>query len=531
MRIVPICPLVTAVELDVARNIIRVTAQGQKKVFDAYGSTLPLTGSHPEASFETILTCQDPVAVVRVGVDHHEISSDLLALLAQGNPLTVPLDDLSARDPNGKQWSLTLLYLLPSTGETQLLGIIETQEKALLTNDERLVAVLDILGFSQLLNTLSLDELENKLQDVFKAVAFAELFAKDVLLMTPTEELANVPELQQLAVAIISDTIVIYGRSNQPLLRTIVEAVAYLMDATAQLGWLLRGAIDVDTFRAIDAHHMFIGRALATAYKLERAQNWSGCILSENILTRFPKDVEELTASGLVVRYDVPMKSSDAIIHQPQLAVNWTNMTNVHLHDRLTALHTLLENAPPSAKNKVQETIQFVETMQRQGLTAVRAKTATISYLGARAAPETNGVVPIRMLVFEDCAGSAQRVIDHLTALNIGVVLVRSIDRAKAALAQYDSIRLYVADHHIPESGLVSIAAVIFERDVLKKEFKGIPSALLTDNPHARSSDEGVAFGFKQAGGDYVIDCRQRSAQAIASELVNLLADKSSRGK
>jgi len=400
-----------------------------------------------------------------------------------------------------------------------------------LAEDERLVAVMDILGFSQMLRTLSLDELEAKLRrDIFAGLATVQFLSKDFLVMKPDKELLEVPELEQFECAIISDTVIIYLKSNAPELRTIVEAVAFLMDLTAQQGWLLRGTIDVDTFRALSEHHMFIGRGLATAYQLERSQDWSGCILSENVERRLQKEVENLAEYGLLVRYDVPVKAGSKTVHRPHLAVNWTNMGNVNLQDRDSALRSLLNAAPKKAKNKIRETIAFVENMKKQGLASVTHKTARlvsvpdrITLTSASDDIQTNGVNPIKILVFEDGPGSAPQIIECLADHGVGAVLVQSNDEAVAALEKYKTIRLYVSDHNFAHSGFVQISGILFERDVLKKRFKGIRSTLLTENPDAQNPDEGLAFGFRQAGGDYVTDCRGKTDSDIAGELIELL--------
>lgn len=533
MKIFPLCALVTEIELDFTRNIIRVTTQGEKKILDAMGNATPLAKPPKGSTFTKVMTSQTPCAVVRSEIDEQDgLSAATVELIEQGNPMTIPMDELSSSDPEGRQWNLILFHVLRRSSDgTHVLALLEAEEDTTLAQDERLVGVMDILGFSQMLRTLSLDELETKLQrDIFAGLATVQFLSKDFLVMRPDKELVEVPELEQLECAIISDTLIIYLKSNSHDLRTIVEAVAFLMDQTVQQGWLLRGAIDVDTFRAISEHHMFIGRALATAYQLERSQDWSGCILSDNVERRFQEEIESMIEPGLLVRYNVPTKSGSKIVHRRHLAVNWTNMRNVNLQKRDSALHALLDAAPQKAKKKVRETIAFVEDMKKQGLASVTHKTARlvtvpddIALTSTEEDMQTNGINPIEILVFEDGPGSALQIIDCLADHDVGAVLVRSNDEAVTALEKYGTIRLYVSDHNFPHSGFVQISGVLLERDILKKRFKGIKSTLLTDNPDAQSPDEGLAFGFRQAGGDYVTDCRGKTNSDIADELVELL--------
>ena len=135
----------------------------------------------------------------------------------------------------------------------------------------------------------------------------------------------------------------------------------------------------------------------------------------------------------------------------------------------------------------------------------------------------TNGVSPVKMLIFEDSPGSAKGIADQLTAGKVGAVTVRSNDQAEAALRRFKKIKLYVSDHHFRRGGMISISCLLCERDVLKKRFLGIKSTILTNNPNAKSPKEDPCYGFKSAGGDFITDCRGKTDKEIASELVELL--------
>jgi hypothetical protein len=157
----------------------------------------------------------------------------------------------------------------------------------------------------------------------------------------------------------------------------------------------------------------------------------------------------------------------------------------------------------------------LVQDLQRS-LREVRAPRREINV-------ETNGRSPVRILVYEDCSGSAKGVVRALAELDVGVVTVRSKDQAKKALGKYRKILLYVSDHHFEYDGMVQISGAIFERDVLKKEYPGIRSTILTYKPDAQSPEEGVAYGFRKGGGDYVTDCRGKSDEDIAHALLKLV--------
>jgi len=54
---------------------------------------------------------------------------------------------------------------------------------------------------------------------------------------------------------------------------------------------------------------------------------------------------------------------------------------------------------------------------------------------------------------------------------------------------------------------------------------------LLTDNPNAQTPEEGLSYGFIQGGGDYLTDCRGKSEDEIARELITLLEETMQRTK
>jgi len=86
---------------------------------------------------------------------------------------------------------------------------------------------------------------------------------------------------------------------------------------------------------------------------------------------------------------------------------------------------------------------------------------------------KTNGISPVKIIVYEDIDGSAEQIVNSLGSYNVGVVTVGSNDQAEASLAKYNNIRLYVCDHHDSPGGLIQISGVLFERDELKKNTKG----------------------------------------------------------
>src|SRR5262249_46630731 len=151
----------------------------------------------------------------------------------------------------------------------------------------------------------------------------------------------------------ISDTVVLYLRQKtyQPL-QVMCEAVSLFMASALQMGWLFRGAIDIESFRADEHSRLFLGRALINAHELEMAQNWGGCILSVNASPRFPDEVLKMKSRGLLVDYTIPFKPESGVTTR-HAAVNWAHFALGDDDKRRSRLEAMLTSAPQRARAKV----------------------------------------------------------------------------------------------------------------------------------------------------------------------------------
>jgi hypothetical protein len=187
--------------------------------------------------------------------------------------------------------------------ETTLPGFIDFEPPHRLQKDENLVAMLDLLGFSGIMTKLSLDEIEHRFTvGVLQMLWLVESISTGVAICDKRGNLAMPLAAATLEYGVISDTVVLYPRRNaeEPLV-VLCQAVSLLMDWALQTDWLLRGAISLGSFRAVENRPIYLGSAILAAHTIEISQEWSGCVLGNEVVVRFSDAVDQLVRRGLLV--------------------------------------------------------------------------------------------------------------------------------------------------------------------------------------------------------------------------------------
>ena len=131
----------------------------------------------------------------------------------------------------------------------------------------------------------------------------------------------------------------------------------------------------------------------------------------------------------------------------------------------------------------------------------------------------TNGIEPVRVLVFEDVKNSSDMIISELAKLGIGVIVVGDNRTGERVLADCKTLSMSISDHHQePPSGLISITGLLFQRDVVQKLYPHVATVLLCDDLESRT-----AQGFRSAGGKHVIKASRARSAAVAQSIRTLL--------
>jgi class 3 adenylate cyclase len=185
------------------------------------------------------------------------------------------------------------------------------------------LAVCDILGFSALVGKNSLESVVELLAWFRRSLNHSVLKSEFPDVVPATSDLAR---HEHVGVAWFSDTLLFYTKSDtDDAIRELLATVAWLVfEGMVDGRTRVRAGIAYGEAYIDPQNSLFVGKPIVEAYRLERAQQWSGGALSQSACDRLPEKI--LSADWWVVQYDVPLK--DGKTHRT-LALNWN--TGIHL--------------------------------------------------------------------------------------------------------------------------------------------------------------------------------------------------------
>jgi hypothetical protein len=191
---------------------------------------------------------------------------------------------------------------------------------------ERMVAVLDILGFSTLLKERSLEDIVAIYRRLFVRALHYAIHKKDAPADLRLDALA---EEAPVGIAWFSDTVFVYSRSGSPHdLRVFMEVVAWMLFFTVFDPKIrLRCGIAYGRVYTDEANRLYFGQPFADAHDLEARQQWSGGALTDSARRALPPGAVDIHDFYLT-EYDVPVKDGTERL----LAVDWTR----GIHDPTT---------------------------------------------------------------------------------------------------------------------------------------------------------------------------------------------------
>jgi hypothetical protein len=186
---------------------------------------------------------------------------------------------------------------------------------------KRMVAVCDILGFSNLVETSDLDTVVIKAVEWFRKALHHSLHKKNF-----PQEIPVFKELEShehIGVAWFSDTIFFYTKGDtDDSIRELLATVAWLLFETHMQG-VTRVRVGIaygDVFIDPD-NSLYVGQPIIEAHQLEQQQQWSGGALAESAYERIPLVARSgQYADWWIVPYEVPLKEKGPT---NMLAVNW----------------------------------------------------------------------------------------------------------------------------------------------------------------------------------------------------------------
>ena len=184
-----------------------------------------------------------------------------------------------------------------------------------------MVAVCDILGFAQMVETQPLDAVVNNAIGWFRKSLHHSLhkdgFPNDI------PELKELERHTDVGVAWFSDTVLLYTlRDDDACIQNLLTTVGWLLFETIVTGRTrIRAGISYGEAYIDPKNSLFVGNPIIDAFHLEQEQQWSGAALTNSAKERIPSAVQSgRFADWWVMPYSVPLKKGN----KDMLAVRWT---------------------------------------------------------------------------------------------------------------------------------------------------------------------------------------------------------------
>ena len=185
-------------------------------------------------------------------------------------------------------------------------------------SENRMVAVCDILGYSNLVREHSLQELiDYHLGNILNVIK-SSIPVMERNITSPTQlELLRTGMVGHVA---FSDTVIIYSlNDDRDGRKNVLDAVYRLLCIPMNTPYYrYRVGISYGEMYVDRDEGIYIGKALIEAHDLEVLQEWSGAALSESATNMFKDYFPE---NSMLVDYDVPIKKDKT---KRLTVVNWT---------------------------------------------------------------------------------------------------------------------------------------------------------------------------------------------------------------
>lgn len=258
--------------------------------------------------------------------------------------------------------------------------------------NEKFVLFLDILGFRDLIENNTLEEIkkiyENQvIQTIGPALQLASLvYGFPISLKFAVDGTVLKDTIQEIfEIHIMSDSIIIWTKDTENItLMKLLGFTSVFIQKTFILGVPLRGAISKGNVSELTTpvnnilQSCVIGNGIVNAYKLEGKQNWMGCIVDPICFRGMPMGYVELLISkknSSVVKYKVPIKKRNIkgkIIgdFESNYVINWTNVPGLiqndikFFEDNFSRFEKSITNK--DTKYKIKNTFNFYQIFKKK---------------------------------------------------------------------------------------------------------------------------------------------------------------------
>jgi len=195
------------------------------------------------------------------------------------------------------------------------------------TPANRMVAVCDILGFSDLVEAEPLSLIINS-----HLPRFLKALENSVTQAEPTIEdlsITGLPQHAKIGIAWFSDTILIYALDDtNEACKKVVDTAGWLVFRTVFTPKTrVRVGVSYGEFFVNAQRDFFVGKALVDANKIEKQQEWMGGALSKTAEERMRRILPSLSSFPFgwwLIEYQVPVKGGTGSELIGKLAIDWT---------------------------------------------------------------------------------------------------------------------------------------------------------------------------------------------------------------
>ena len=188
-----------------------------------------------------------------------------------------------------------------------------------------MVAVCDILGYSNLVKSCSLEALRDFHQKNIDIIMKSSI--PDFGSNAETSHKNETSNRDSVGHTVFSDTIILFSLSDDLYgYRNVLNAVYRLISKPMFTPiYRYRVGISYGEFYHNSKNRTYIGKAIVEANDLEKIQQWSGASLTEAAAKKFEGIYPE---SDIIANYAVPIKTTSKTSHKNFHVVNWTKASH-----------------------------------------------------------------------------------------------------------------------------------------------------------------------------------------------------------
>lgn len=249
--------------------------------------------------------------------------------------------------------------------------VIDKSKKVVLNNlksidtwnneTERMVLILDIMGFKNMISNLSYEEIYLKLYKLF--TSFRKL-----------NDLQQKYCEDMFWVELFSDTIFIISSDCRDITIAMFEMfVSEILSTALTLGIVFKGAFAEGKVIVDKENHICFGQPIIDAYLLEENQEWFGIACHESVKSIKEDKINEIEIvdgeqkivkiKPIFVNYNIPLKHGMG----NHLSFAWFNHAVVSYDEVKKNLQLLRETSPSHVKSYYDRVFEFMNFCEKKG--------------------------------------------------------------------------------------------------------------------------------------------------------------------